>query len=70
MMDYGELKESRALRLITETREYRMGYEAGYREGISRALGSTIDIIKNASNPKIIVTTEENMSRLKKELNK
>ena len=58
--------EKRAVRSITETREYRMGYEAGYREGTTKSLESAHDIIHNSSNLKVIVTTEE-YERLRKE---
>ena len=46
---------------------YYEGYNDGYKEGFAKAMESYQDLLLAAQNPRIIVTTEENLERIKKE---
>mgnify|MGYP000930040642 CR=1 FL=1 len=55
----------RQMELSRENQSYTAGYKQGYAEAMMK-LG---DILAIAQNPKIIVTTQENLERIKKEYN-
>lgn len=58
---------------IENTDEYTMGYNIGYDKGYNDAWSKVVEHFRaqliNSPSPKIIVTTQENIERLKKEYN-
>lgn len=48
---------------------YYEGYANGFKEGYSKAVMEFQEILLKVSSPKIIVTTQENVERLKREYN-
>jgi len=48
---------------------YYRGYAEGFNEGFNEAFKQYEKFLLTAQNPKIIVTTQENVERLKREYN-
>ena len=52
-----------------ELKRQNQSYTAGYNQGYAEAMSKIGEILAVAQNPKIIVTTQENLERIKKEYN-
>lgn len=60
-------KKESASKSISALQEDGETYMRGFREGYSQAMLQFQNILAVAQNPKIIVTTEENLEKIKKE---
>jgi len=56
-------------RATTLCRTYEEGYHRGYTEGFNKAFEAYQSTLLTLNNPRIIVTTEENLDKIKRQFN-
>lgn len=59
--------DERAIRPIQHSPEYQGGYAEGFKDGYYKALEDFPSLNATFTNPRIIVTTEENLEKIKKD---
>jgi flagellar biosynthesis/type III secretory pathway protein FliH len=62
-------KECRCMEELTikQLPEYQLGYSRGYHDGYAKAMLHFQNMIATTQNPRIIVTTQENLEKIKQE---